>query len=198
MNLDDFQKKADAIRDRAEQLMASARNDRDLSDQARLARIVNATVEARDQLAQLRTELFDGLASERRQLERKLWASPGGSSDPAGWRAALDRAAAVGDEGEAEALLGRAERSGDDLLAKALVLDSLSRWPRVSIDYRAAHPEMTETVDALARHPAPTDVHFRMGVDALTAVAMPPELTDVAGWNLDRMATQLAEPAPRP
>jgi hypothetical protein len=57
---------------------------------------------------------------------QKLWGNPG-QGDVVGWRDALARAASLGDLAEALAAYDRARLSGDDQLAKAVLLEGPSR-----------------------------------------------------------------------
>jgi hypothetical protein len=147
----DLIEKAEASRTSTKRRVEQIRQQRELTPEARRDQIAKEFTANREELGKLQGQLAERVSGERRQLERQLWKSPRADVDPTGasWRAALDRADAIDNFDEAGALLDRAERSGDDLLAKAIALRSVDRWPQVTKRYGRDHPEVASAVSAL-------------------------------------------------
>ena len=190
MDRDELRKQAERARARADEQMAEIHSQRWLSDEGRRAQLAQVVVRTGAELAKLRMDAAADAAKERAELERRLWADPG--ADLPAWRDALARAAAVADGEEATRLYERARRSGDDQLAKAVLLEGRSRG-LLERGFNVGGPdvpaEWAEAFAALDAHDqAEGDVMTRMEIGMLTSPPEPPELAGVNAYQLSQLA----------
>lgn len=151
MQFDDIVEKTEEVRRTTKTRIEEIRQRNELTPEARRAQMAKEMVSCGEQLKALQGQLTDRVVQERRTLERRVWANPGGNSDPTGeaWRSALDRAEAIDQPERASALLERAERSGDEFLAKAIAVRAVDAWPRVAARYGQEHPEVAKAISDL-------------------------------------------------
>jgi hypothetical protein len=95
------------------------RGHKGYSDTGRRLELAKAYRKTRTQAAALREEFTAENRARRRELEKRLFGIPSGG-DAAAYRDAVDRAEKVINAEAAEAMLARALRTGDDLLARAV------------------------------------------------------------------------------
>lgn len=190
MHVDDLREQAEVIRANVGRRVEELRNNAQLTSEARQAQMAREIVVSNGKLDDLEKQFADRVTQERRTLERRLWANPAADADSAGasWRAALDRAETVENLGQASALLDRAERSGDVLLAKAVALRAVGRWPELARRYGQDHPEVASAMSALEDFQRETgSTAWRLASSMwFTKVPTPPELSRLA--NLARVA----------
>jgi hypothetical protein len=177
-----------SMANRVEEIRAS----KELTPEARRAQVVVAFTNHRQQLNELHAQLDGRVVAERRRLEGRLWGNPSPSdTTAAGWRAALDRAEAVESPEKASDLLARAERSGDSVLARALALHSIGRWPQVMRAYVQGHPDVAKALDDLDNFVQETGNRskFRTAMSMTFSPSMPPEVKGTAAGQLHLAGT---------
>lgn len=128
-----------------------------------------------------------------------------GDSDPvahrASYRDAVDRADRVDTPQQAERLLRQAERSGDELLARAVAVKAFERnWADVTGAYSETRPEWA----AAAENVADTRVSVGMGANLVFGMTKPDELRRMSDDQIDqfvasnqRLYDMADNPAPR-
>ena len=156
--------RAETIRAQYTAAEKTLRADADLSDDGRSRRLAEAWVKARKELDGLRESETARLASRERELERRLFGLP--SSDGAeaiSIRDAQDRASRITRSDEAAALLERAERNGDQALARAVAhhaiqqsrtaptREAVGQWDNVAGAFLDARPQYADVVEELAQ-----------------------------------------------
>lgn len=168
----------------AERQLAQIAQDHYLSPEGRRQKMAAVLAPCRATLEKLHEAAVAQIATERRQLEEKLWASPTG--DVIGWRDALSRVdlLADGDAATAATMYQRARLSGDSQVAKALWL---SRFSGVAGD--DVPEEWASAHRALADHDADFgSPMFKMSLSMITSPPAPAELANVSPWQLDTLA----------
>jgi hypothetical protein len=141
------------------------RTDRAFTSEAKRVLLARAYLDARTQMDAARAHVRGSREQERARLTRELFSVAGllGNIATAETRAgvavslrdAQDRAARLAGEEEALDLLARAERSGDEVLARAVVERSLEQlWLAPLNAYAEAHPGTEPKLQRLV-DPAP-------------------------------------------
>ncbi len=183
-DLDKLQQQAQRYKDLAERQLAEIARDQYLSPEGRQAKMASVLAPCRDALAKLHAGAVAQIATERRQLEERMWSDP--ANNVVGWRDAQSRADALGDDDRAKAqeMYLKARLSGDSQLAKALYL---SRFGGAAGDDVPA--EWAAAAEALAAHDAEYgSPMFKMSLSMLTSPPAPAELANVSPWQLDSLA----------
>jgi hypothetical protein len=189
MDLDRVRAEADRLRAEADRRVAEIRSQQYLTEDGRRRLMAAAIKPYADKLEALRKSTVDQLASERSNIERRVWANPGGA-DIIGWRDSLARAAALDNADDATAVFHRAVRSGDDQLARAIALDG--RWRGLTAGYETEHTEWAAAVRALADHDRTAgSANFRMALGMLTSPPQPVELGQLSPADVDRLAASV-------
>ncbi|TFB92778.1 hypothetical protein [Cryobacterium sp. HLT2-28] len=142
------------LRTLAEQHMASIRNNRDLSNEAKLRQLARAYLDLKDGLNGLETGLDKTAADRRAVLERRLFGIPNtaDANSMISYRDALDRASQIQtrDETTALAMLNKARTAGDDLLVRAVLATAFEReWVDVINEFAAKNPALDKDVTEL-------------------------------------------------
>lgn len=207
MSLKDLQAEVAGYRDKAGQLadeFAQTRhnivNDPALTPDGKRERLEPLHRQVTEQIADLHAREKTAVRSEKENLERRLFGlSPSSSTDPAtvvSYRDAQSRARELEDAGDAQEIYQSALRSGDDILAAAVLEQALARgWSEIRQDYLDRHPSARDDLDdlaALAKYAANTL--------ATTANYLPPTLTGLphsAGFPL-MPATASSQPQGAP
>ncbi|WP_051365090.1 hypothetical protein [Rhodococcus sp. JG-3] len=152
--------------------------------------------EVAEKMAALHKQEKAAVRGHKEQLERRLFGlSPSGSSDPAklvSYRDAASRARELNDRDDAAELYESAKRSGDTILAAAVMERAMVRgWSTVTNDYLERHPTARQDLDdltALARY---SDNPL-----AVTAQYMPPTLNLPHSAGFPKVGGQTAAKTP--
>lgn len=130
------------------------RADPNLSDAGTQRAIASAFLETQRRVAALRQAEDDRNRHRVRDLERRLFGAAGDSADPStaiSRRDASDRAGALDSPDDALELLGRAERGGDTILARAVAETAWQRhWQDVLDAYTDERPAAAAALAELA------------------------------------------------
>jgi len=116
---------AEQIRDRLQRSVEAL--DRDLAPEARRHREDALRQEAQDRINELRQNYESRKHELRLQAHRAAFGSLGYGADATSFRDATDRAAALADERSAVSMMGRAIRSDDAVLARAVAAEANAR-----------------------------------------------------------------------
>ncbi|WP_299057060.1 hypothetical protein [uncultured Nocardioides sp.] len=177
--------------------LVQIRRDTSRTDDYKKAEIAKAYQQmraVRDRLVEERNAARD---EYRRTLERDIFAGQG-ASDPS-WaisrRDAGDRAEQLESPTQAAALLARAERQGDEPLARAIAERAYEmRWPEVADQFLGARPDVAPRFQELWEHAEPSLQQTFM--DSMALQARPAELDGVPDYEIDRLADSFSpEPA---
>ncbi len=156
--------RADRIRQDHDDRNVSIRSRAELTPEAKTALLAKNYMSAKQLMADLAQTANTDTAEQRTKAERSAFGTNGLSGDPAtvavSYRDAMDRAATLASSTDASALLARAERSGDEPLARAIAghahdasTSALGRldpgWSDVVDAYTASRPAATRAVDTL-------------------------------------------------
>jgi hypothetical protein len=127
------------IGQRFNQLSRAVREDKALSEHAKKATLAHHWRATQSRLLALKGEHQAEVEREHRRLELELF---GHAADPDIYRAALAAAAAqIDSPAKAEAALRRADRTGDEVAAKAALTISLEKGFGSAVDaYKARNP----------------------------------------------------------
>ena len=191
----DLLEKANANRASTTQRIEAIRASRELTHEAQRDRIAEAFTTHRQQLGEIQAEVEERIVGENRRLEHKLWGNPSPSdTSAAGWRAALDRTEMVANADEAIDLLARAERSQDTLLARAVALRAIGRWPAVMGRYAKEHPEVANALTELDAFVQETDrrSRWRTAMKIALTPSMPSELRGTTSGQLHLAGTNMS------
>ena len=141
------------------------RNRRELTDAAKLSRIAKVHLAGAAQMKELQTTSVQTAKAQRAQAETRAFGVAdlkGDSASPAiSYRDALDRAAQLTSSKDAQALLSRAHRSGDEPLARATASHAFdmatsgasftdSGWEDVVNNFLEQRPDLSDDVQTLA------------------------------------------------
>ena len=190
---DDFRR----VTTRTQEGLASAlerirRNDH-LSEGGKRVRIAQAYVDAKDAMTAALGDLEFGVAQQRRALELAAFSPQSGSltttqkvAQDASYRDALSRADQLQDQDEATALLQRAGRTGDDLLAQAVAVIAAERmWPSVLDTYAAEHPSHADAVGQLIDlNRTERDPNWQVSRSMHVSLSRPDELAGIPDHDL--------------
>ncbi|WP_432542318.1 hypothetical protein [Kineococcus sp. SYSU DK002] len=114
--------RAATLRDNYSKTIAAIDNDTSLSDLGKQQRLAETYLDTRKELTALRRELEGEVTAKRNSLEQQLFGLPAPSSADRilSWRDAEDRASTLDTVEHAEALMQRALRGSDRILANAV------------------------------------------------------------------------------
>ncbi|PZS26319.1 MAG: hypothetical protein DLM59_18505 [Pseudonocardiales bacterium] len=149
---------ADQIRENLDGLAKRIGDDPRLSDAAKRTRTARLYLQAKEQMDQLTAGHAKAAAEHRLKLTRKAFGfddvSGFGAMDratvAASYRDAQDRVAKITEPREAQALLDRAERGGDELLSRAVAAHAAeSGWADVLGAYTQTRPGQAAAIDQL-------------------------------------------------
>ncbi len=139
------------------------REDPDITDEARRRQLAEKWKTARKQLDDLQAMESRRLARREQELERRLFGAGtlDGASHAISMRDAQDRANRLASPADATDLLSRAERNGDQVLARAVAYHAVQQspnvptreaaeWDRVIGMFIDARPETSPVVEELA------------------------------------------------
>jgi hypothetical protein len=168
------------------------RSFRYLTDEAKRARIAAAYVDGTQKMRALQEQDAARQATRRRSLESRVYGISTLTGDTASLaisrRDAGDRVARLKTEDEALALLTRAERSGDEPLARALAERATEMdWIRVGNAFLETRPHLDADLNELwhMRTPALREVLHSAMTDQLIRV---PEIAGMNDTDLHRVA----------
>ncbi|GAA4047693.1 hypothetical protein GCM10023063_38830 [Arthrobacter methylotrophus] len=184
----------DDIRTTAEAAYDRARNNADLSGDARRRAIAQAYLAATTALEKLRTDLETATNGRADALAKQLYGvpAPGDASVSLSYRDAQDRAAAKAeDESTAIALINRAMIAGDDLMVRALLdVGYSNQWAGVINAYVERNP----TKEAIAQEL--WDLGMSSGKASAVLggfftyyAAKPPELQSLSDYKIQEVAS---------
>lgn len=156
--------RAQRVQERYAAMTRRIREDPDLTQDGRRRRLAQAWTSARAELDKLRADERDRLAEREQYLERRLFGLSGldGASQAISTRDAQDRASRLSRPSDATELLARAERNGDDALARAVAQHAAQQaraaataglsaaWDGVLGQFIDARPSLLEVVKELA------------------------------------------------
>ncbi len=166
------------------QSIDAIRSDERLSRVGRRRAMAAAFLKAEEELRHLKQSEHEATTRRRRELERDLFGagSRRANTATASYRDAEDRAQQLKRPEQALALLSRAERNGDALLARAIAARAWDRtWTPVLDAYAAERPgvlEQLRELDALERS-LDGSVIGRVSASMAFRVRKPEELRDV-------------------
>jgi hypothetical protein len=178
--------------------LARIRGNRAYTPDAKQVLVARAYRKHKQQLDALREQDESNRKQTRAQLSRDLFGidSLVNLSDPTGSRATLavsfrdaqDRAARIEKEQEAVDLLARAERSGDRVLAKAIVERAYTElWVAPMNAYAEAHPGTEEKLQQLIdMDRAPLGARLLTQMEY--SLSKPPELSSASDRQIDSLA----------
>lgn len=174
------------------------RNDDNLSDEGKRRAVARAYTTATRALEDIRGRASDQRATDSAAAARQVYGitdliRPGMDPGTAAvsFRDAQDRLASVTDVTEAEALLSRAERSGDYVLGRAVAAHAVDMgWTHLTSAYGHGHPTWAKALEEYTG--TRSNVASRLQEEAYTGrPARPAEL----GYLSDREAAALADMA---
>ncbi len=157
------------------------RCDTSLSDDGKRSAIADAFTRSRDKLQRLHERAQQESGRRRRELERRLFGLHA-TSDTAtlSYRDAQERVSRVKRLDEALNLLQRADRSGDEVLARAVAAHAWDRaWTRVLDRYAAERPgvlDQLQELDDLERLDQHRSHGARVAEDLAYRLRVPAEL----------------------
>ncbi|MDO9439887.1 MAG: hypothetical protein Q7T73_03260 [Beijerinckiaceae bacterium] len=146
------QKKSRELSDLADRHIKSARNNPDISVEKRNKIIARAYLDLKDGLDQLEASTKRAADARRSELERSVYGIPNKADASAmiSYRDALDRASQVEKEAAAVDLYKRAQTSGDDLLARAVLATAYqNQWVNVINNHAELYPETDAQLNEL-------------------------------------------------
>ncbi len=192
--------RADRIRQAHDDQAAGIRARPELSTEGRNMLLARNYVQARDKMQGLVQSASSDDAAETAKAGRTAFGTAGIPGDPAtvavSYRDAQDRAAGLTSSGNALALLSRAERSGDEPLARAVaghahdmsMGDHLDPgWGDVVDTFTASRPSAAAAVSTLRRL-APG----RLDTRSMFAFVLPRplELSSAGAYTIDQLAAK--------
>ncbi len=121
--------RAHYVQTRYTQDVQDIRADSHLSGEGKRRALAQAYLRTRDKLQQLQKKESEEIARRRRELERSLFGLSAGRGDAAmlSLRDAQQRVASLKAPAQALTLLAAAERTGDDILARAVAAHAWDR-----------------------------------------------------------------------
>ncbi|OUC77289.1 hypothetical protein [Gordonia lacunae] len=184
---DQAKKDMEEVRTTLADAVARIRANDNYSAEGKRREIARVTLTAREAANALKTDHANTRAQRRSQLQRELFGSPSDASSIILLRDSQDRAAALKDPEQADAMMQRAIQSGDTYLAKAVAQVSINHGWNDPVRALAHHdPDTGELINELAELPeGPRTV----GTDKLVfRVPNASELGDADDEGLARMA----------
>lgn len=152
--LDKLRAEAAAVQRRVQDARRAIESDPTLSDQGRSEAMTEIRDSAQARLDQLKAAEVKAIKDKTTSLERSVfgYASKTDPSEIISRRDADDRADRITEAKEAEALLERAERSGDTHLAQAIVrIAAVKGYDKVVQAYEREHPSTGSKLALLAQ-----------------------------------------------
>lgn len=195
---DEARQKSETIRSEMERHIARVRGDQSLTEDWKRRQIAGHYLEAKKATDEVLEADQAAQIQRRRSLEQRLF-GPGVSAGPMGdlgaalvsRRDAGDRAVVLRSEQEALDLLRRAERSGDEPLARAIAERALDeRWADAGNAFVASRPNLSAAYEALWNQHQPSTAQI-LGEGFATFVTPPMELDGMADYRI----RDLVEPA---
>ena len=191
---------ADRLRERHESDIERVRGRRELNDTAKVGLMARIHNDAKEQMSKLEQTAQQSTAAKRATLERSTFGIadlPGDAATNAvSFRDAQDRTSRVESPADAAALLSRAERAGDEPLARAVAAHAHdlastgvgrldSGWGDVLNAYVATRPGKADNVRQLADlRTDPRDVRAMFSF----VLAAPSEISNVPSGLLRQYA----------
>lgn len=180
---DDILRVLDAAAKAAQADYRAIREDPDLSDAGRRKLLAQRTIAYRDAVDQDLAKIARETAAADQRDAGRVFGTAGLPGDPASLsisrRDAQTRVAAVKDGAELARLLTSATRSGDEVLARAIVQRAVDgQYVSIVNQYMAAHPQTADSVERLwtrAQRAAHTDRGGDFGVTLKLSAVMPAE-----------------------
>jgi len=172
-------------------------NDPTLSDVGRRRASARTWKATKDEITALRQDQADAAQQEAAQKLRSLFGV--NSSNPAtviAYRDAQDRAAQVKSPAEAMDLYARAQRNGDDMLAKAVAerawhatSDLTPAWAQIVESYLIERPAAKATADRICQL---TREQETVTEKLMVGIPLPPGFTD--SWSAEAAAREDTAP----
>ncbi len=190
---------ADALRESHEAAASRIRAQPELSDHGRAMLLAKNYLNAKAKMTDLAQSSRADDSDQRTRAARSAFGATGLPGDPAtavvSYRDAQDRAAVLTSSDAAAALLARAERSGDEPLARAIAAhafdQSTSNLGRLNPGWDELLDNYSESRPGAARHVATLrDLSSPLGVRDLLAhvLPVPEELWSTLPSQLDALA----------
>jgi hypothetical protein len=185
--------------ERYESNLLRARNARDRTEQWKRQRIAVEYVRHRDALRQLKEAEKQTEARRQRTLSERLFGISSLAGDTGSLtisrRDAGERAAQLNSEQAALELLRRAERSGDEPLARAIVERAVDmRWVDVANAFLQHREHLDEPLNELWQISQPS-IAEELTDWMHNYVDKPPELAGMSDYEIDRLAQTADQPA---
>lgn len=190
---------AEQIRQSASQQIEQIRSRRQLTDDAKLVRIAKVHQAASARMRELEQESTQASKSARSEAEQRAFGIGNLKGDTASlaisYRDALDRASQASTPKDAMALMVRANRSGDEALARAtashafdMATSGLGRmdpgWGEVVGQFAEQRPDVTADIETLRQLAKPVSNATELFAFVLPA---PPELSSVSSARLNTL-----------
>ncbi|MFE9065034.1 hypothetical protein [Streptomyces violaceusniger] len=183
----------ESIRAGRDRLLASVRDRRDLTAQARQVAIARAHQDAEQKMQALLQQDTERYHRQRQFLERKLF----GGDDATGYNAlsardAREKAVKLTDPSEAHAAFQRAQRAGDTDMVKAIAAHAADHastgilgeaWQPIVSAYAQTSPGKQDTYNELANMQQPNT-----GTDWTYALDTPSELGRLSASQVTQLA----------
>ena len=176
--------------------LADIRGDASLSELGKTQMIARAWTNTRAEIARLSQLDFDAQVKRYNDVERQVFGPAATSgADAVSFRDAVDRADRLENPDAALKALGNAELSGDQVLAKAVVMRAWQAdWSTVVDQYAVNHPTVTDKLAELSALRQSLDGRAsRLGGNIGASLIKPTELADKMLDEITRLAE--AEPS---
>lgn len=171
--------------------LTDVRGDATLSELGKTQMIARAWTNTRAEIARLEQLDFDTTVKRYNDLERQVFGTSATSgADAVSFRDASDRADKLDNADTAMRALGNAELSGDNVLAKAVILRAWqANWTAVVDRYAVNHPTVTDKLAELAGLRKTLDSRAsRLGGKVGASLIKPPELQGKMPDEIRRLA----------
>lgn len=179
------------------------RRDRTLSDYGRAREMLLARHQAEREMQQLTEREARDRADRRRKLESRLFSiqdMPDKTAAAISLRDAMDRVADIDTPAEAERMLRRAIRSGDHILARAVVdrAAEMSKTPLASTEWdrvvgayvEQLRPDLRGAYEELKGLQAEDTPRARLTRQMATGLAVPPEVAALGPADQRQILTE--------
>ena len=180
---------AATIRDAFATTVTGLRNDRTLTPPALKLALARAWLAAYAKMATLRSAGNAALNSSLDDLEQAVFGPPvalAGAEDTMSWRDAQDRADQVTSEQDAMAMLIRAGRSDDTLLARAVCVRAIAMgWRNVARSYFDEHPDFAAKYgDLVDGRAALSNPRARLQSNMIFSLSKPSEIASMDNYQM--------------
>lgn len=188
---------AEALRVKLREQVASIENDARLSKDAKLVDVARAYLAAQAEMRALAQKFADSVVDYQRTLERSVFGAPETAKSPEGkaaidasYRDAVERADQCKTGSECLGLLQRADRMGDEAMARACVMIAAENgWGQVIDAYGDTRPADADKIRELASYRASiTSPGFRFNNNMQFGLPKPIALS--AYGNIEALASQ--------